>query len=55
MRDPHTKEHRGFAFVTMETTEDAERCKSNLAGYRINGRPITVDTVSSLNSYNNMI
>ncbi|KAF7113108.1 hypothetical protein RHSIM_Rhsim02G0233600 [Rhododendron simsii] len=25
--DPHSKESRGFAFVTMETNEDAERCQ----------------------------
>lgn len=26
VRDFHTKESRGFAFVTMATTEDAKRC-----------------------------
>ncbi|KAK6947807.1 RNA recognition motif domain [Dillenia turbinata] len=24
--DPHTRESRGFGFVTMETNEDADRC-----------------------------
>ncbi|RKP04670.1 putative transformer-SR ribonucleo protein, partial [Thamnocephalis sphaerospora] len=44
MRDPHTKEHRGFAFVTMDTFDDAERCKGALSGFRVGDRTITVET-----------
>ncbi|KAG6399344.1 hypothetical protein SASPL_140821 [Salvia splendens] len=43
VRDPHSKESRGFAFVTMETTKDAERCIKNLNRSVIEGRLITVE------------
>lgn len=43
--DPHTKESRGFAFVTMETNEDAERCIKNLNRSVLEGRLITVEMV----------
>lgn len=41
--DPHTKESRGFAFVTMETNEDAERCVKHLNRSVLEGRLITVE------------
>ncbi|KAG5563294.1 hypothetical protein RHGRI_005890 [Rhododendron griersonianum] len=41
--DPHTKESRGFAFVTMETKEDAERCIKHLNRSVLEGRLITVE------------
>ncbi|XP_058199440.1 serine/arginine-rich splicing factor SR45a-like isoform X2 [Rhododendron vialii] len=41
--DPHTKESRGFAFVTMETNEDAERCIKHLNRSVLEGRLITVE------------
>lgn len=43
MRDPHTKESRGFAFVTMETAEDAEACISNLSATELMGRTMNVE------------
>jgi len=41
--DPRTKESRGFAFVTMETNEDADRCIKYLNRSVLEGRLITVD------------
>ncbi|PPR89402.1 hypothetical protein GOBAR_AA31284 [Gossypium barbadense] len=41
--DPHTKESRGFAFVTMETVEGAERCIKYLNRSVLEGRLITVE------------
>ncbi|KAF7138933.1 hypothetical protein RHSIM_Rhsim07G0088800 [Rhododendron simsii] len=43
--DPRTKESRGFAFVTMETNEDANRCIKYLNRSVLEGRLITVDKV----------
>ncbi|KAH7862792.1 hypothetical protein Vadar_009598 [Vaccinium darrowii] len=41
--DPRTKESRGFAFVTMETYEDADQCIKYLNRSVLEGRLITVD------------
>ncbi|KAJ8432448.1 hypothetical protein Cgig2_027745 [Carnegiea gigantea] len=41
--DPHTKESRGFGFVTMETTEDADRCIKYLNRTVLEGRLVTVE------------
>ncbi|CAI9094113.1 OLC1v1029800C8 [Oldenlandia corymbosa var. corymbosa] len=41
--DPRTKESRGFAFITMETNEDAERCIKHLNRSVLEGRLITVE------------
>lgn len=41
--DPRTKESRGFAFVTMERTEDADRCIKYLNRSVLEGRLITVE------------
>ncbi len=41
--DPRTKESRGFAFVTMETTEDADRCVKYLNRSVLEGRLVTVE------------
>ncbi|RKP23092.1 hypothetical protein SYNPS1DRAFT_19156, partial [Syncephalis pseudoplumigaleata] len=46
MRDPHSQEHRGFAFVTMETCDQAEDCKRELTGLVLYNRAISVETVS---------
>ncbi|XP_047966284.1 RNA binding protein fox-1 homolog 3-like isoform X1 [Salvia hispanica] len=43
VRDPHSKESRGFAFVTMETNKDAEHCIKNLNRSVMEGRLITVE------------
>lgn len=41
--DPHTKESRGFAFVTMGTAEEAERCIKYLNRTVLEGRLVTVE------------
>lgn len=43
--DPHTRESRGFAFVTVETTEDADRCIKYLNCSVLEGRLITMEKV----------
>lgn len=43
--DPRTKESRGFAFITMETNQDADRCIKYLNRSVLEGRLITVDKV----------
>uniref|UniRef100_A0A0D9X7G7 RRM domain-containing protein n=1 Tax=Leersia perrieri TaxID=77586 RepID=A0A0D9X7G7_9ORYZ len=40
--DPRTKESRGFAFVTMDTVEDARRCIKYLHRTVLEGRLVTV-------------
>ncbi|KAJ7568400.1 hypothetical protein O6H91_01G031200 [Diphasiastrum complanatum] len=41
--DPRTRESRGFAFVTMDTLEDADRCIKYLDRSTLEGRVITVE------------
>ncbi|KAJ6793017.1 serine/arginine-rich splicing factor SR45a-like [Iris pallida] len=41
--DPRSRESRGFAFVTMETVEDADRCVKHLNRSVLEGRLITVE------------
>ncbi|WCJ26326.1 RNA-binding (RRM/RBD/RNP motifs) family protein [Euphorbia peplus] len=41
--DPRTRESRGFAFITMETVEGAERCIKYLHRSVLEGRLITVE------------
>ncbi|KAH6769023.1 RNA-binding family protein [Perilla frutescens var. hirtella] len=43
VRDPHSKESRGFAFVTMETNKDADKCVEKLNRSVLEGRLITVE------------
>ncbi|PIA30322.1 hypothetical protein AQUCO_05600035v1 [Aquilegia coerulea] len=38
-----TQQSRGFAFVTMQTVEEAEKAVEMFNGYDINGRPLTVN------------
>jgi RNA recognition motif-containing protein len=40
--DRDTQRSRGFAFVTMETEEEASNAMSNLAETEVEGRPIKV-------------
>ncbi|CAM9222889.1 unnamed protein product, partial [Ectocarpus fasciculatus] len=40
--DRFTRKPQGFAFITMETPADAEKCVEELSGKEIDGRPITV-------------
>ncbi|CAH8344357.1 unnamed protein product [Eruca vesicaria subsp. sativa] len=41
--EPRTRESRGFAFVTMDTVKDAERCIKYLNQSVLEGRYITVE------------
>ncbi|KZZ99352.1 transformer-SR ribonucleoprotein [Moelleriella libera RCEF 2490] len=43
MRDPHTKESRGFGFVKMVTSEQAEAAKEGLQGEQIDGRTLSIE------------
>lgn len=42
MKDPHTGEARGFAFVTMETAEEADAAMTGLNATELLGRVMTV-------------
>lgn len=46
--EPRTRISRGFAFVTMETVEDANRCIKHLNQSVLEGRYITVEKVMQL-------
>ncbi len=41
--DRETGRSRGFAFVDMATDSDAQSAIEGLGGYRMDGRPITVE------------
>ena len=41
--DPHTKDSRGFAFVTMDTPEQADQAQTELNNYQLDGRTILVE------------
>lgn len=43
MFDPHTRESRGFGFVTMESAEEADAAIAGLNATEINGKAITVE------------
>lgn len=43
MYDPHTRESRGFGFVTMETGEEADAAITALNGTELMGKIMTVD------------
>lgn len=45
MFDPHTKESRGFAFVTMNTVEDADNAIAALNGTDLQGKTMRVEKV----------
>ena len=45
MYDPHSRESRGFGFVTMETAEEAEAAITALNGSDLNGKAMTVEKV----------
>jgi transformer-2 protein len=46
MYDPHTRDSRGFGFVTMDTPEDAEAAIQNLHGTDFMGRTLNVEKVN---------
>ncbi|KAJ6580726.1 hypothetical protein B0H19DRAFT_1112213 [Mycena capillaripes] len=43
MYDPHTRESRGFGFVTMETPEEAEAAVAALHGTELGGKAMNVE------------
>ncbi|KAI0396188.1 RNA-binding domain-containing protein [Xylariaceae sp. FL0594] len=43
MRDPHTKESRGFGFVKMVTSEQADAAKDGLQNEEIEGRTLSIE------------
>jgi transformer-2 protein len=43
MIDPHTRESRGFGFVKMNTSEEADAAKDALTGEERYGRVLTVE------------
>ncbi|KAJ7616469.1 hypothetical protein FB45DRAFT_728209, partial [Roridomyces roridus] len=43
MYDPHTRESRGFGFVTMESGEEADAAVTALNGTEIMGKMIKVE------------
>ncbi|KAF8586085.1 RNA-binding domain-containing protein [Ramaria rubella] len=45
MFDPHTRESRGFGFVTMESAEEADAAIAGLNATEINGKTINVEKV----------
>lgn len=47
MMDPHTKESRGFAFVTMTSTEVAQEAIEKMNGTELEGKTISVEMVRS--------
>lgn len=50
MYDPHTRESRGFGFVTMETGEEADAAITALNATEIMGKIVTVEKVTSARS-----
>eukprot|EP00246_Nothoceros_aenigmaticus_P000903 TRINITY_DN1113_c0_g1_i4.p1 TRINITY_DN1113_c0_g1~~TRINITY_DN1113_c0_g1_i4.p1 ORF type:complete len:117 (-),score=18.01 TRINITY_DN1113_c0_g1_i4:948-1298(-) len=49
--DPRTRESRGFGFVTMDTSEDAERSIKYLNRSILEGRVITVEKKGMASTY----
>jgi transformer-2 protein len=46
MYDPHSREPRGFAFVTMENLDAAEAAIAGMSGVELLGRTLSVQKVS---------
>lgn len=42
MYDPHSRESRGFAFVTFETAEEADAAIEGMNGVELSGRTLLV-------------
>ncbi|EJF67341.1 hypothetical protein BD309DRAFT_866735 [Dichomitus squalens] len=45
MYDPHTRESRGFGFVTMESVEEADAAITAMNGADLMGKAISVERV----------
>jgi len=43
MKDPHTKESRGFGFVKMMTSDQADAAKEGLQGEQVEGRTFSIE------------
>ncbi|KAI0714767.1 hypothetical protein C8Q76DRAFT_582486, partial [Earliella scabrosa] len=43
MYDPHTRESRGFGFVTMETAEEADAAITAMNGTELMGKVMSVE------------
>ena len=43
MKDPHSGESRGFGFVEMATTEQADAARENLQGENVGGRTLSIE------------
>jgi transformer-2 protein len=43
MKDPHTGESRGFGFVKMVTSDQADAAKEGLQGEQIEGRTLSIE------------
>ncbi len=48
MYDPHTRESRGFGFVTMESGEEADAAITALNGTEFMGKTVSVEKVCSV-------
>ena len=53
MYDPHTRESRGFGFVTMESAEEAEAAVTALNGTDLGGKTISIQKVRFILVANN--
>ena len=45
MYDPHTRESRGFGFVTMETPQGADEAIATLNGSELHGKTMSIEKV----------
>ena len=43
MKDPHTHESRGFGFVKMVTSEQADAARDALQGENVDGRTLSIE------------
>jgi RNA recognition motif-containing protein len=48
MYDPHTRESRGFGFVTMESAEEADAAITALNATELMGKTLNVEKVDSI-------
>jgi len=48
MRDPHTNESRGFGFVTMESSPEADAAIAALNGQDFLGKTLMIEKVGPL-------